>query len=188
MKNFILLLFLTFNLSAFCDEPFIVYPDVMNKISIIENSEGVQVRKFYDADSLPVFPGFPKVVNGQSVEGGIYCQMDADSELEIVYGIGLTVQAWNIDGSNVTGWPKSISFNAQGAPSYGDIDGDGVAEIVIGSASLTGTTGSLYAFEKDGTPVTGFPVSIGSARTVTLCDMDNNGSLEIITSKRLSSA
>ncbi|MFZ1321912.1 MAG: FG-GAP-like repeat-containing protein [Ignavibacteria bacterium] len=188
MKNFILILFLTINLSAFCDEPFIVYPDVMNKVSIVENTEGVQVMKFYDADSLPVFPGFPKIVNGQSIEGGIYCQMDSDSELEIVYGIGMTVQAWNIDGSNLTGWPKSLSFNSQGAPSYGDIDGDGVAEIVIGSASLTGTTGSLYAFEKDGTPVTGFPVSIGAARTVALCDMDNNGSLEIITSKRLSSA
>jgi len=188
MKNFILIILLTINLSAFCDEPYIVFPDVMNKVSILENTNGVQEKKFYDADSLPVFPGFPKIINGQSFEGGIYCQMDSDIELEIVYGIGLTVQAWNIDGSNVTGWPKSLSFNAQGAPSFGDIDGDGVEEIVIGTASLTGTTGSLFAFEKDGTPVTGFPVSIGSARTVTLCDMDNNGSLEIITSKRLSSA
>ena len=188
MKNFILILILAVYESAFCDGPYLVIPDVMNKVSILENDGNSQVRKVFDADSLPIFTGFPKITNGQSVEGGIYCQMDSDPALEIVYGIGTTVQAWNIDGSVVSGWPKTLSYNAQGAPSYGDINGDGAAEIVIGSANITGTTGSLYAFEKDGTPVTGFPVSIGSARTVTLCDMDNNGSLEIITSKRLSSA
>ena len=56
------------------------------------------------------------------------------------------LQAWNIDGSNVTGWPKTLSFNAQGAPSYGDIDGDGEAEIVIGTANVTGTTGFFICF------------------------------------------
>ncbi|MEO8210751.1 MAG: T9SS type A sorting domain-containing protein [bacterium] len=200
MKNLILIFLLAFCNAAFSDEPnlynginiqypgFNVIPDMMNKVLILDQNVSKTEIKVFDADSLPVFPGFPKIVNGQSVEGGIYCQMDADTDLEIVYGIGTTVQAWNIDGSNVTGWPKTLSFNTQGAPSYGDIDGDGESEIVMGTANVTGTTGSLYAFEKDGTPVVGFPVSIGSARSVTLCDLDNNGSLEIITSKRLSSA
>ena len=192
MKNLILIFLMAISYTALCDEPpknFRIIPDVMNKVLIYENDVN-SIRpygKVFDADTLPIFTGFPKVVNGQSVEGGIYCQMDADPEYEIVYGIGATLQAWNIDGSNVTGWPKTLSYNAQGAPSYGDIDGDGEAEIVIGSANITGTTGSLYAFEKDGSPVTGFPVTIGSARTAILCDLDLNGSLEIITSKRLSS-
>ncbi len=192
MKNLMLIFLMAFSYTVLCDEPTKnsqIIPDVMNKVFIYENDVN-SIRpygKVYDADTLPIFAGFPKVVSGQSVEGGIYCQMDADPELEIVYGIGTTLQAWNIDGSNVTGWPKTLSYNVQGAPSYGDIDGDGVAEIVIGSANITGTTGSLYAFEKDGSPVTGFPVTIGSARTAILCDLDLNGSLEIITSKRLSS-
>lgn len=196
MKNLILIILLAFSCSALCDEPaknFQVIPDVMNKVLIYENDKNSIIHydkaKVLEADTLPVFTGFPKVVNGQSVEGGIYCQMDADSEYEIVYGIGTTVQAWNPDGSSVTGWPKSLTYNAQGAPAYGDIDGDGVEEIVIGTANITGVLGILYAFEKDGTPVTGFPINNGgSARSVVLCDLDQSGSLEIITTKRLSSA
>ena len=196
MKNLILIILLAFSCSALCDEPaknFQVIPDVMNKVLIYENDKNSIIHydkaKVLEADTLPVFTGFPKVVNGQSVEGGIYCQMDADSEYEIVYGIGTTVQAWNPDGSSVTGWPKSLTYNAQGAPAYGDIDGDGVEEIVIGTANITGVLGILYAFEKDGTPVTGFPINNGgSARSVVLCDLDQSGSIEIITTKRLSSA
>ena len=75
-----------------------------------------------------------------------------------------------------------------GLNGFGDIDGDGVDEIVIGTANVTGVLGILYAFEKDGTPVTGFPINNGgSARSVVLGDLDLNGSMEIITTKRLSS-
>ena len=199
-KNIIVLILILnyFNI-ALCDQAdlfnqknnpgYQIIPDVMNKVQVLESNRGNTGTKIYDADSLPVFPGFPRVVNGQSTEGGIYCQMDADSEMEIVYGIGTTMQAWNIDGSIVTGWPKTLTYNTQGAPAYGDIDGDGEAELVIGTANVTGVLGILYAFEKTGTPVTGFPVNNGgSTRSVVLCDLDMNGSLEIITTKRLSSA
>ncbi|MBK6536838.1 MAG: T9SS type A sorting domain-containing protein [Ignavibacteria bacterium] len=203
MTNFILVLILIMNYSniAVCDQPdlftpknntehsYHIIPDVMNKVQVLENNINKTGAQIYDADSLPVFPGFPKVINGQSTEGGIYCQMDTDSDMEIVYGIGTTIQAWNIDGSIVTGWPKTLTYNTQGAPAYGDIDGDGEAEIVIGTANVTGVLGILYAFEKNGTPVTGFPINNGgSTRSVVLCDLDMNGSLEIITTKRLSSA
>lgn len=161
-------------------------PDVMNKVFYLENDGSKMTGRTFDADSFPVYPGYPKIVTGQSFEGGIVCQMDADSELEIVYGIGATIQAWNLDGSNVTGWPVSLSFNAQGAPSYGDIDGDGQAEIVLGTSNFVGNAGAIYAFEKNGTPVTGFPISHGAtSRTIVLADLDNNGALEIITNKRI---
>ena len=148
MTNFILVLILIMNYSniAVCDQPdlftpknntehrYHIIPDVMNKIQVLENNINKTGAKIYDADSLPVFPGFPKVINGQSTEGGIYCQMDTDSDMEIVYGIGTTIQAWNIDGSIVSGWPKTLTYNTHGAPSYGVIDGDGESEIVKGTA------------------------------------------------------
>jgi len=191
MKNLIFIFLMAFSYNAFCDEPknnFHIIPDVMNKVLIKDFDGKNNIVRVFDADTLPIFTGFPTVVSGQSTEGGIYCQMDSDSDYEIVYGIGTTLQAWNIDGSNVTGWPKTLTYPAQGAPAYGDIDGDGVDEIVIGTANVTGVLGILYAFEKDGTPVTGFPINNGgSARSVVLGDLDLNGSLEIITTKRLSS-
>jgi hypothetical protein len=161
-------------------------PDVMNKVLYLENDGSKLTGRTFDADSFPVYAGYPKIITGQSFEGGITCQMDADSELEIVYGIGATIQAWNLDGSNVAGWPVSLSYNAQGAPSYGDIDGDGQAEIVLGTSNFVGNAGAIYAFEKNGTPVTGFPIANGAtARTIVLADLDNNGALEIITNKRI---
>jgi hypothetical protein len=163
-----------------------IIPDVMNKVLYLENDGSKLTGRTFDADSFPVYAGYPKIITGQSFEGGITCQMDADSELEIVYGIGATIQAWNLDGSNVAGWPVSLSYNAQGAPSYGDIDGDGQAEIVLGTSNFVGNAGAIYAFEKNGTPVTGFPIANGAtARTIVLADLDNNGALEIITNKRI---
>lgn len=166
-----------------------VIPDVMNKAGVINSTGEYSVIDVNETDSFPVFSGFPKVISGQSYEGGIFCQMDTDSELEIVYGIGLTIQAWNIDGSSVTGWPVTLSYNVQGAPAFGDIDGDNQDEIVVGTSNFFGTAGAVYAFKKNGAAVTGFPVNSGpTTRTIVLCDLDNNGSLEIITNKRLSSA
>ncbi len=161
-------------------------PDVMNKVYYLDNDGNNFTGRTFDADSFPVYAGYPKITTGQSFEGGIVCQMDADSELEIVYGIGATIQAWNLDGSSVAGWPVSLSYNAQGAPSYGDIDGDGQGEIVLGTSNFIGNAGAVYAFEKNGTPVTGFPISHGAtSRTIVLADLDNDGALEIITNKRI---
>ena len=175
---------------GFFDRPdFKIFPDVMNKVNVLESDGRNFTNRVFDADSFPVFAGFPKTVPGESFEGGIFCQMDSDPELEIVYAIRQTIQAWNIDGSTVPGWPVNLSYVAQGAPSYGDIDGDGQAEIVVGTANVTGSAGAIYAFEKNGTPVTGFPVNNGgTSRTIVLADLNNDGSLEIITNKRLSSA
>ncbi|MBV6477294.1 MAG: hypothetical protein HGGPFJEG_00031 [Ignavibacteria bacterium] len=166
-----------------------IQPDVMNKSGVINSSGKFSVVNNNETDSFPVFGGFPVIVNGQSYEGGIICQMDSDTELEIVYGIGTTLQAWNPDGSSVSGWPINLSYNAQGAPALGDIDGDGQDEIVLGTSNFFGTAGAIYAFRKNGTAVTGFPVNLGAtSRTIVLSDLDNNGALEIITNKRLSSA
>jgi hypothetical protein len=99
------------------------------------------------------------------------------------------VQVWNYDGTSVPGWPQTVaSYALEGAPAFGDIDGDGDGEIVVTNHGLT-SGGFIYAFEKNGTAVTGFPVNHGySSRTPVLANMDNFGGLEIIVNKRLSSA
>ena len=107
---------------------------------------------------------------------------------EIVFNTTYTIHAINLNGSNVTGWPKTVSPGAialDGAPSFGDIDGDGQGEIVATSRGAT-SGGYVYAFEKNGNAVTGFPINHGySSRTPVLADLDNNNSLEIIINKRL---
>src|SRR5438034_252733 len=74
-------------------------PDVMNKVNVLEtDANGHFKNVVFDMDTFPPFNGFPKSATGQSFEGGIFCQMDGDLQLEIVYGIGNTVQAWKTDG------------------------------------------------------------------------------------------
>jgi hypothetical protein len=163
----------------------VMIPDVMNKISVLEKDVSGFHSVTMDADSFPNFPGFPKHVAGSSFEGGIFCNMDSDPELEIVYNVGYTINAFNLDGSNVPGWPKTSSYPLEGAPSFGDIDGDGQGEIVATGHGLT-SGGQIYAFKKNGNPVTGFPINHGySTRTPVLADLDNNGTMEIIVNLRL---
>ena len=161
-------------------------PDVMNNINILEGDNNFSNYYTVNLDSFPVFTGYPKHISGSTREGGIFCNMDSDSDLEIVYNIGYTIQAWNLDGSNVTGWPKSVSsYPLECAPAFGDIDGDGEGEIVVTNHGAT-SGGFIYAFEKDGSNVTGFPINHGySSRTPVVEDVDNNGTCEIIVNKRL---
>jgi hypothetical protein len=162
-----------------------VIPDVMGYVNIVESTSETAKSHTIQVDDYTIYPGFPISVNGASFEGGIFCNMDADPEMEIVYNAGSTVQAWNLDTTPVPGWPQSLSYTAEGAPALGDIDDDGVPEIVTGSQYVS-TQGAIYAFELNGTPVTGFPINHGyTTRTIVLADLDGDGAMEIITNKRL---
>ena len=162
-----------------------IIPDVMGFANIMEMTSGTAEPCVLQVDDFTLYPGFPISVNGASFEGGIFCNMDADSEMEIIYNAGFTVQAWNLDTTPVPGWPQTLSYVAEGAPAFGDIDGDGVPEIVVGSEYVS-TQGAIYAFELNGTPVTGFPITHGyTTRTIVLADIDADGAMEIITNKRL---
>jgi hypothetical protein len=158
--------------------------DVMNKVKILNENSTTLKPEIILLDTFPNFNGYPKHIQGTSFEGGIIVNMDSDSDYEVLYSIGYSVNAWNPDGTNVPGWPQSVSQPLQGSPAFGDIDGDGENEIVV--TTILGTTsGNIYAFEKDGSNVTGFPVSHGySSRTPVLADIDVDGALEIILNKR----
>ncbi len=164
------------------DGIFYSQPDVMGKSLSI--NPGTGKTDIISGLNFTLFPGFPVTEAGSTIEGAIFCNMDTDPDLEIVVCIGQATYAFNLDGSLVTGWPQTISQVPSGAPAFGDIDGDGEGEIVIGSY-YGSSAGYVYAYEKDGSPVTGFPVNSGYVtRSATLADLDNDGSMEIIVSKR----
>ena len=135
-----------------------------------------------------VYPGFPQqglysVISPKT--GSIYCNLDADPDMEILFGAGETLYAVNLDGTAVPGWPKIFTqyYEAVYTVSFGDIDGDGEGEVVAGIGGPLG--GNIQAFHKDGTSVTGFPVNIGKyPMSPTLADLDGNGTMEIIIGTR----
>ncbi|MCB0721763.1 MAG: T9SS type A sorting domain-containing protein [Ignavibacteriae bacterium] len=165
-------------------------PDVLGRVNILDKDGKTFIAHTDNPDSFPMYSGYPvSITSANTNEGGIFCNMDGDPELEILYNTGLSTQARNLDGSSVPGWPKIYSQSADGAPSYGDIDGDGQGEIVVAVRGATiSSGGSIQAFELNGSPVTGFPINHGFCwRSPVLADLDNNGSMEIIVPKRTAS-
>ena len=125
-----------------------VLPDVNGKVLISEDFINQVISK-ETKDGIEVFPGWPVIENGSSQRGGIYCNLDEDSDLEIIYCIGQNVYAWKTDGTIVPGWPQPLQLYPNGAPAFGDIDGDSEGEVVVSTATPgTGAQGRIFVFEK----------------------------------------
>lgn len=131
--------------------------------------------------------------------------LDSDPELEIVCaspsenaGYNSSSGEWinegiisvyNIDGTILPGWPKYTDGIIFSSPVTGDINNDGDVEIIV-VLQYAGNApdyryGGLYAFDKNGNILPGFPFEKGwnfwSAPS--LADFDKDGDLEIVTSR-----
>jgi hypothetical protein len=161
-------------------------PDVNNKV-LISSDIATIIDNFTASKDITIFPGWPVIYNGSSNRGGVWCNLDEDSDQEIVYCIGQKVYAFNIDGTTVDGWPQSLALPSNGAPAFGDVDGDSEGEIVVSVATVgTGSNGKVYVFEKDGTLTYGFPFILngGATKTPVLADLDGDDVMEIIVEER----
>ncbi|HPE56211.1 MAG TPA: T9SS type A sorting domain-containing protein [Bacteroidales bacterium] len=165
-----------------------VIADVEGKILITEDLAKTMLKpQEAKKTGYELWPGWPLQYTGSANRGGIYCNMDSDPEMEILYCVSQKVYAFNVDGSVVDGWPVTTQLYPDGAPAFGDIDGDGEGEIVVSTRQAgTGNTGYLHAWEKNGSSVTGFPVTLsgGATKTAVLADLDGDNALEIIVEER----
>jgi len=166
-----------------------VIPDIEGKVLI----DDTYLNNFKAANDntreLPsVMDGFPvSFTMANCYKGAIYTDMDGDPEMEIIFGAGKKVTALNLDGSSVEGWPVENDYYIWSSPACGDIDGDGIDEIVTTSRNnTTGNEGELYAFEMDGSYCAGFPVTMAGGGTMNAClaDLDNDDDMEIFVNVR----
>ena len=112
--------------------------------------------------------------------------IDGDNDNEIVfaayvYPSGYKMCALHHDGTPVTGWPQNLDAHPNGAPALGDVDGDDDIEIFGADNS-----GKVYAWHHDGSAVSGWPQQMiggtgqAAPQTPILADLENDGSVEII--------
>lgn len=74
-------------------------------------------------------------------------------------------------------WSKEIPNGVDSSPNYGDLDGDGDLEIVVG-----GRDGKIYAFHGNGDLLADWPVQTGSYAIAApaVGDINNDGMLEVV--------
>ncbi len=94
------------------------------------------------------------------------------------------LHGYDFQGKTLPGYPASSTLGGpkRNTPAIGDLDGDGINEIVTASGRY-GETITLFAYHQDGTAVTGFPVNIGWGYPLTfpvIGDVDGDGQKEIV--------
>jgi hypothetical protein len=157
--------------------------------------DGFELR---DGDGDPQSWGVLNTHGGPYAGAMTLARIDGQPGLEIIAAdmgsenpsnIGTkSVYIFNYNGDVLPGWPKEGEFGFRAAPVAGDIDGDGIFEIIC-----VDNFGALYVWRSDGTeyrdgdsdPLTDGiffrPTPIGTTyMAAALCDLDSDGLNEIV--------
>jgi len=133
--------------------------DGRNEVVVGENTLGSSGVYAIRADGT-LMPGWPKQTSTVFSSPSLG-DLDGDGVLEIVAQdgdptwMGYHLYVWNGDGSDVPGFPMSITTEWNGSranPAISDVDGDGSLEIVTVTSD-----GYLHVIRSNGTDYPGYP-------------------------------
>lgn len=105
--------------------------------------------------------------------------LNNDGYLEVIRDAGDKLYVFEHNGTIVSGWPINIEAYSNNAFSLGDIDSDGLPEIVFGRGAV-GATDYMYALNGDGTNVTDWPIALNIITPGVIADTDSDQTLETI--------
>lgn len=130
--------------------------------------------------------GWPKSYSGHwMMNAPVMADVDGDGIMELISGERVNgnqgfLHVLTIAGQELDGWPVETPGNVAFTPSVGDINTDGVIDIVSGISS----DGGLYAYDANGNLLPGFPqiATDGklSYQSPLLVDLNADENLEIV--------
>lgn len=150
-------------------------------------SEAAGARLFVLDRTGQSLPGFPKSFSGFPLATAAAADILGGPLPELIFlGGDFQVHVLGSTGQELPGWP--IPFNGfRSVPAIGDLDGDGVKEIILGEDNVLGAaSGRVYVFEPDGSVRAGWPQATENPSTSfpngspSLADLDGDGTLEIL--------
>ncbi|HET7544768.1 MAG TPA: S8 family serine peptidase [Polyangiaceae bacterium] len=139
-----------------------------------------------------VLPGWPQsviaaensfgTVKGMPIAGDI----DGDGAKEVIVAtVEGYIYVWGRNGVSKPGWPRLISYTTEWGPnaaylslSLGDVDRNGVLDLVATDATQTG----VHVFKGNGSYLPGWPVSSwqGIKTPATVADLNKDGKNEVV--------
>jgi hypothetical protein len=178
---------------------------------------GVLIYTFNSASpwSFSVVPGWPQPKTDDlgsgsgmrdpdgcwdGIEGSpVIGDLDGDGDMEVVVSsLDRHIYAWHHNGAMVAGWPihkdngDNILRGGLSSPALGDIDSDGLPEVVVGTNSPPWPEGSpqpsdyshatVWAINGDSSNVPGWPVTTNNNvySSPAIGDIDDDGALEVV--------
>ena len=143
-------------------------------------------------------PGFPKALNttghsGRPTNEPVWADLGlTGGRKSIIVGTSSKeLYVVNFDGSVAPGWPQPLPNIVQSSAAVGDLDGDGIPDIVVRFGTNIGTDpGGVMAFKRDGTflwEVDGFSdvpsgssFHFGVVSTPAIGDIDGDGHNDVV--------
>jgi hypothetical protein len=158
--------------------------DGRQDIVLVTENDSLYVIDSWTARALPGWPVYLPVQSDPISPSPALADFDFDGFLEIVVAQNsdvlsqCSVRVYDHQGGLLPGWPQPVgSHTSESSPIVADFSGDAIPDVVFGNQG-----GLIYGWDRNGNPLSGFPLTIGDyVRSVPYADdVDGDGDIDLV--------